>query len=408
MGKLKHLDGLRGIASFVVVIHHFVCGFLPALQFPGMQKQYTRFDWVVSQTPINLLYSGNFAVCVFFVLSGYVLSYKFIKTNDGGSLISLAVKRYLRLGVPIFFSVFVAYLFMLLHLYRNVETARLTSSEWLMAFWTFKPSFVDMLWSGSYDVLIKADAHYNVNLWTMHNELYGSFLVFGFLALFGAIRNRFIMYILVSIVFFNSYLLGFVLGMFLCDITHNEKLKQFLNKIMNKITVFVMLALGLFLGSLPPIPAKMYKFVYDFFKLHLKGFDYNIICHTIGAALVLIAVLYSKKLQMLLSTKLMSFLGNVSFSLYIIHLVVICSFSCYLFKVLLDQQFAYKMAFFTTFLCTVVLLMGVSYAIYKTVDLNTIRLTNFIYNKFFKGESTLRMGGDKVKKRAHGVSSNFQ
>ncbi|WP_443147193.1 acyltransferase family protein [Paenibacillus sp. KACC 21273] len=83
MQKLKYLDGLRGLAALIVVISHFVVAFYPSLYNGSIDSVHTQksLELWISKSPFNLFYNGNFAVCVFFVLSGYVLSYKFFITK---------------------------------------------------------------------------------------------------------------------------------------------------------------------------------------------------------------------------------------------------------------------------------------------------------------------------------------
>ena len=79
MRKIKYLNGLRGVAAFQVVIHHFILAFYPAL-FSGPDIQTHMAGGIevsASGSVFNLLWDGNFAVCIFFILSGFVLSHKF-------------------------------------------------------------------------------------------------------------------------------------------------------------------------------------------------------------------------------------------------------------------------------------------------------------------------------------------
>ena len=46
-----------------------------------------------------VILAGNYSVCVFFALSGYVLSSSFDRTTLGA--VALTAKRALRLGIPI-------------------------------------------------------------------------------------------------------------------------------------------------------------------------------------------------------------------------------------------------------------------------------------------------------------------
>ncbi len=98
-GKIIYLDGLRGLAAFIVVIYHHFYGFYPKFLYPSEDKVLTQ----LSGSPLNIFYNGNFAVYIFFILSGYVLTYKFFKTRNYGIIISSAARRYIRLLVPVLF-----------------------------------------------------------------------------------------------------------------------------------------------------------------------------------------------------------------------------------------------------------------------------------------------------------------
>lgn len=75
--KIKYIEGIRGLAAIIVVLHHYTLAFYPALNF-GDSNQ-TNFgngslELLFANTPLNLIYNGGFAVSVFFILSGFVLS----------------------------------------------------------------------------------------------------------------------------------------------------------------------------------------------------------------------------------------------------------------------------------------------------------------------------------------------
>jgi peptidoglycan/LPS O-acetylase OafA/YrhL len=76
IGRIAALDGLRGVAALVVVIHHTL---LLSNQFirPYRDPEPNSFGdvyWWLTYTPLHVLWDGAAAVFVFFVLSGFVLA----------------------------------------------------------------------------------------------------------------------------------------------------------------------------------------------------------------------------------------------------------------------------------------------------------------------------------------------
>lgn len=67
--RLTYVDGIRGIASMLVVLCHLACVFVPELYLPKGEISVLEKIWL--NTPLNIFTNGNFAVQCFFVLSGF-------------------------------------------------------------------------------------------------------------------------------------------------------------------------------------------------------------------------------------------------------------------------------------------------------------------------------------------------
>src|SRR3990167_3936527 len=97
--RFSSLDGLRGIAALVVVLHHGAISHDYAL-YSGLPAD-SRFDGdlALSGMPFLLVAAGDFAVSLFLVLSGFVLAHSYLHSTLG--TVGAAVKRYARLTIPI-------------------------------------------------------------------------------------------------------------------------------------------------------------------------------------------------------------------------------------------------------------------------------------------------------------------
>lgn len=169
----RYLDGLRGWAALIVVIGHTVLGVLR----PKWEPKY------------HLLFTdGTFAVFVFFVLSGYVLSVGFFQSGRRRDVVDLALRRYPRLTIPIFVISAIAFLMMMAGWMRNIPAGMASGSEhWLATFYAFVPRFGDLLHFSFWRVYVDPSAvtSYNSSLWTMPVEMQGSIIVFAVLLAVG-------------------------------------------------------------------------------------------------------------------------------------------------------------------------------------------------------------------------------
>lgn len=381
MSKLKYLDGLRGVAACVVVMHHFFLAFFPAIH-SGLPK-YAHADWDlwVSRNPLDLLFAGNFAVAVFFVLSGFVLSYRFFAKGDTAYPTAAAVKRYVRLIFPIAFSLLAGYVLLKLGWFYNDDIFSVTKSDyWLGRNWNFEPNFFVMLRQIIYGALITFHFSYNDVLWTMKWEFFGSLLVFANLALIGRVRHRWVFYVALILVFWKTWYLAFVLGMVLCDLYHHGH--AFARELLSLRIVSVMLIIfGLLLGSYPnaDVTGTWYELIrFDYFgTLHYQLY------HVIGAALLMLGLLYFRPLQWVLSRRPMVWIGKISFAMYVMHFIVITSLSSYLFTVFYPEH-SYERAVAIVFGLTWAALIPLSYLVYRFVDAPGIRVANQMYKRWFK------------------------
>lgn len=102
-GRLVALDGLRGIAALVVVLHHIYQIARPFLEPTTNAWAVGSLWWVISATPIKLLSAGSESVLVFFVLSGVVVPLPLL-AKGSRAWVGFFCGRLVRLYVPVWAS----------------------------------------------------------------------------------------------------------------------------------------------------------------------------------------------------------------------------------------------------------------------------------------------------------------
>jgi peptidoglycan/LPS O-acetylase OafA/YrhL len=307
--RLLALEGVRGLAALAVVLHHLGIAFWPWLYLKS-----STVSTVLAFTPLRFLHDGPFAVRIFFVLSGVALSFAYFRRPSQDLLAEAAIRRYFRLTPPILASVLIVYFFLITGVicptaYAGVAE-RIGVEGLLYHAYKFQPRLSDAWWEGVWNVYIEPSRYSSV-LWTMTVEFIGSFVVFGFLGLWGRARRRWLLYLVLGFLLYRQSSLNFdfLLGVALCD-GFTAAQRRGLSLRIGTLIGTVLLVAGVVLGTAQPgwmnaVPSWMGNH-----SSKLKP---------LGAALVLSAALLCPFWRRQFERPSLQWLGRVSFSLYLIH-----------------------------------------------------------------------------------------
>jgi len=374
--KLGFLEGIRGWAALIVVAHHFVLLFYPALCSGDLIQVHVssgNLEHFIAKSPLNILYSGNFAVCIFFVLSGFVLSYKYFKTDNASILVEYSLKRYFRLLPPVLLSVIIGYLVLKFPCYDlNAVNAVTKSGDWLTQMNSTTPSIMGAMYNAFIDSFINGVNTYSPVLWTMNIELLGSLLLFAvlYVAHFFEQKASILCIVMIVLVFGQLYYYSaFLAGSLLC--LHYTK-QNAINNAKRWWGSILLLAGGIYFGSYPAAWKYVNESIYA--PVTFKSIDLYSFYHVLGSALIILAVLKMNWAMRLLSGRIAAFLGKISFSVYLVHLFIIMCLTTNLF-LYFQPSMTYKLAVIYSILISLPVIFATSWLIYKCVDLPAVNLS---------------------------------
>ena len=379
--QLEFINGLKGIGAGIVYLCHFVFAFYYGMytleaadcHLPG------DLDIFIGQSPLNTLFSGNFAVRLFLVMSGYVLCLGYFKTRDKKRLVTSACKRYIRLLPPILVSNVLICLLMLLGTFRNVTVSELTGSPWLAGFNRCEPNFLDAVLEAVLGCFFVGTNQFNGVLWTIPFLFLGALLVYGVAWLIGDKKWRYIAYAVIGVAVLLIDYAGIFFGFVLCDVMHTQDaLVAWVKR--QKWLLWIVFVLGFYLSSYPSAGT------------HLEGTIYGIIpivmvvpFHLVGALLMVAAVVCLEPLQKFFGWKLFVKLGDISYSLYLVHFPVIATLGCFLFELLYGKM-SYHLAVLLVFAVTTVVVVGISVLFRKYIEPLGKKGELYVESKFAKSK----------------------
>lgn len=288
----------------------------------------------------SVVYNGQFAVMLFWIMSAFVLSSQyFLRKNLSGGAIAhnylehAVVRRYPRLFLPVLVSVLVCYVLFANGLMYNKQLSEViggSAAGWISSWYAFSPGFLDALYSASWQTFFDYDrAHtYNVVLWTMEKEFYGSLFLFAFLALFGESKARFLAYPIMACVigaFHLTWLNSFLAGILVGDVFVNSERGKWLDtlfswsfvKRIGRSRIFAVAGWLAVFGGVGFFQSGGMLLVFGFLSIGL--------------------LMLSKVSQEFLGGKIPVFFGRVSLGLYLFHWPILCSMGCAIYLSLVES-----------------------------------------------------------------------
>jgi peptidoglycan/LPS O-acetylase OafA/YrhL len=367
-GKVQYMEGLRGVAAAQVVLMHFVTGFLPDTAEHAAP-------------PLQVLWDGHTAVYVFFLISGAVLTPSFAR---GGAWPRQAAKRLVRLGVPTAAAAVFALILLAAMPNAHLAAARLTGSGWLALDSSATTTLTHLSREITVDSLILGYREYtlfapiapglpllehalNAPSWSLHLELYGSFLLLGLVLLRARSRWAHAATVALCAILFGTHpMFLFVLG-HLCAIWVSKPSRPLIGA--------GLIALGLAMSATKDwslveaarvaIPRFSLAAAPNLFQFQSQ----------LAAVALFVGVLFCPFAQQALAP--CHHLGRLSFSIYLLHFPILFTLTCAGFIVVvgvLPQPAAITL----TFLGFISFVLLAAAAFERVVDRNAVRLGQLI------------------------------
>ncbi|OBT91422.1 hypothetical protein VE01_10534 [Pseudogymnoascus verrucosus] len=345
-----YLDGLRGVAAFIVFIHHYIIDWYPMLCRGYASSEPAHSRYFLQLPLIRVVYSGRGMVSVFFVISGYVLSYKAIRLMRArqysvllDSLASSIFRRGMRLFIPITGSTFISMLFCRWGWYSQDPMGRNTIPARRGDFWFQFKDWCHHVVRVS-NPLLDVNGRdlyappYDGHLWTIPIEYRGSIIVFLALLCVAKLWPWLRLSVLAGMVLYSIWdshweVFLFLSGILFCDIhfqaaslslrDHNLHLDKSHHKFAKEALLIITSLFALHLVCFPDEHANTTPGYRTLIGLTPRSSSDQGLTQrfwmAIGAFLLVGAINFSTLLQRPFTTPLAQYLGRISFALYIVH-----------------------------------------------------------------------------------------
>jgi peptidoglycan/LPS O-acetylase OafA/YrhL len=342
--RATHLDGLRGFAALLVYsLHHQVWGhsgtqgeFILENAF-GYHDQY----YFVCLPGVRLFFSGgHFAVAIFFVISGYVLSASPLRriharetTQLAESLGSAFFRRWLRLFIPVLCTTF---LWMtswhLFGIRSSNPIAALPERSYLDEVWKWYCDFKNY----SFIFTGEITNAYNDHTWSIPMEFRGSIVVYTALLAFARFKTNKRLLCEAGLIWYFIYVVDgwfcglFMAGMLICDLellseTHQLPAALSRWKTPGSWPFYVLFLAAVYLGGVPSITNDLGHlrdspgwFLLSFFKPQ-AFYDFRWFYRFWAATFMVVSVPRISWVRSFFEGSFCQYLGRVSFGFYLVH-----------------------------------------------------------------------------------------
>ncbi|MCJ1308806.1 hypothetical protein MMC25_002461 [Agyrium rufum] len=333
----KWADGLRGLASLLVVTAHVCRSLTPVLLYPAISDGGPP---TIMQLPfIRCLTMGRASVAVFAILSGYVNALKPIKQTRAGNieaaLVGIAKSAFRRTGRFVIPAVVATSLSWLVCQFGAYRLAKQVDSNWIRdTSPTPSASFAGALKDLIQNIITTwtngANAYDRIQ-WTLCYLLRGSMLVY--LTMFAtayvkptyrlgvyAILYMYYWKIGDAVIGINVYA-----GLFLAEVSLDPMIQDFAASRRYIISVLSTLCIiaGLYCNSYPEEKAEWAQWSRHMIKfggyIFPKNSEFARFYPGVGSDLLCLGIMFNATAKKILSHSYLCWLGKMSFAIYLLH-----------------------------------------------------------------------------------------
>ena len=275
----------------------------------------------VNKFPLGMIINGEFWVCVFAILSGYLLNKKDIR--NGADLIKICINRYFRFVIPFFFANFFVYLLYNFVGFSAQKCGMIVNNQWLLNQYTNAIDFISVVKNS-----LMLGNELNNNFWIIKHMLLGSWLIYISNYVCYKFNNQKIKIVVAIglLLFPYTFFIGVTYaGSLLAEVP--KKLKFIYQR--EKITmIYFVVMLGLMSG-IQNIVAEILKIQW----LHINQY-----WEAFYAMCILGCICSENRVLEKFENWHIDTFSNQSMTIYLLHWPIICSFSTWCFIKLIEMR----------------------------------------------------------------------
>ncbi|KAJ6107588.1 hypothetical protein N7523_008911 [Penicillium sp. IBT 18751x] len=338
--SVKWIDGLRGIASFLVVLTHIARAWDYDLFSPRDNEDATPriLQWPILRIP----WQGRIGVTIFAFLTGYVCALKPIKQSRSGdtaasftTVAKSAFRRPPRLIFPATIAMIISWV---IAQFGGFIVANRSDCWWCRY---AAPDLEDSLWKeiirlgqNFLSTWTTGYMAYDDHQWALLPLLKASMLVYILLVatMFMKVRYRVMVYIGMMLYFYQdaaknteTFQTQAIYGMLLSDLSHSITLKSWIetHPFSRKMITAPLAIFGLLIASYPGDHPEWSGWSKTMFEIAQYIFPPEVNVGkrytAIGIDMIILAIYLSPSTKRFLANRLLLWLGKQSFAVYLVH-----------------------------------------------------------------------------------------